>query len=491
MRLKILTTAALGAVLFCLSIAAWRDGHDHVHGQALVFRDDFNGTPASPEPWSDPDWDVQVHTRDPLRWYSLDPIMAQHSSTCAGPPATHENHTYEGSTFHCNAHLMTAINGIDYGVIYLTPNAMLDFGSGGYVQWDMSTERMSIRDWPDVTITPFEDQLALPLIGATVGVDLQGGPRRALNLSFFASENAPILTTLANQQETRHNQGWEVASINQGIAAGTNQSAVRQTFRLTLTPTRARFERLQSNTASGLVFFDRAIPNLGFTRGIVQIGHHSYTPTKDGAGVPATWHWDGVEISPAVPYTMIHDQARAYEGGTVTFDSPAPANAFLRFGAIGRVRVNGALVEPNVPTIQPGHFNSYLVPVAAGTQSVSIALSTDEWYQGPFMARDFTIVSLATGPQPTPSPAPTPTPTPTPSPSPTPSPAPVVTPTPTPTPTPMPTPTPTPAPTVTPTATPAPPAQVTCQQVVRVLVSGTWRTRYVDKPSDFCAGAHQ
>src|SRR4051794_22251403 len=36
---------------------------------------------------------------------------------------------------------------------------------------------------------------------------------------------------------------------------------------------------------------------------VVQFGHHSYNPTNEGAGVPATWHWDNLQPSPSTPFS--------------------------------------------------------------------------------------------------------------------------------------------------------------------------------------------
>ena len=111
----------------------------------------FDGTPSLPQPFAEhgefADFDVQVHSRDHDRWFNLEPINAQHGADCSGPPASHVNTSYAGSVFICNNHLMTAINASGYGVIYLTPNQLFDFSEGSSVTFDISTERMSTRDW--------------------------------------------------------------------------------------------------------------------------------------------------------------------------------------------------------------------------------------------------------------------------------------------------------------------------------------------------------
>src|SRR5207245_4173342 len=89
------------------------------------------------------------------------------------------------------------------------------------------------------------------------------------------------------------------------------------------------------------------VSDLGWARGIVQLGHHSYAPTKGtgsnagggpGMGSANTWHWDSVSIAPAVPFDMLHADRRFVDATTApaaTFTAPAPAAAHLRFMGIG------------------------------------------------------------------------------------------------------------------------------------------------------------
>jgi hypothetical protein len=58
---------------------------------------------------------------------------------------------------------MTAIAADGYGVIYLTPNQLVDFSVGeATVAFDVSTLRLSHRDWIDLWITPYADILQPP-----------------------------------------------------------------------------------------------------------------------------------------------------------------------------------------------------------------------------------------------------------------------------------------------------------------------------------------
>ena len=422
----------------------------------------FDGTPATPLAFSDADWDIQVSSRDESTWQQLEPINAQHGADCSAPPASHLNTSYEGSVFICNNHLMTALNASGYGVIYLTPNRLFDFSQGGTLQFELSTERMSQRDWWDIWITPYGDSMPLPLLSnLSQGVDLNGPPRNTIHIGIDNGQGAPVLTLVRNGVEQAFGNGENNPPIAQGIAPGTNQAATRQTFKLTIANGRMRFERLASATAPALVYWDHAT-TVPFTSGIVQFGHHSYTPTKDNSGAPATWHWDSISLTPSTPFTIIKGSPRAlFAPGTVTWDTPAPAGATLRFSAICKPVVNG-VARDLVPFydrwgmgFHPEHIGSYSVPIPQGSTSASIGFTSDGWYDGPCHAKDFRVYSLtATGPVPTATNTVPPTDTPTPGPTATPTNTPPATNT----------------PTATPTRTPTPVPQYRCQ--VRML--GVW-----------------
>ena len=101
--------------------------------------------------------------------------------------------------------------------------------------------------------------------------------------------------------------------------------------------------------AHDLWWVDAEVEDLGWSRGVVQLGHHSYDPHGPhpvGGCVfryqpcaPTTWHWDSVEIAPAVPFTLLPAAPRRVDeasGGAITLPSPVPPGGFLRFLAVGR-----------------------------------------------------------------------------------------------------------------------------------------------------------
>jgi hypothetical protein len=372
----------------------------------LVFAQ-FDGTPSAPQNFvthtESADWDIQVHSRDWQTWDNIDDMNAQHGADCSAPPVTHSVTAYEDMVFVCNNHVMTALNGKGYSLIYLTPNKMVDFSSGpAVIQWEQSTEFMSHRDWTDLWVTPWDDQLVHPLVWHKP--DLNGEPCNSLHLDTDGSQRLLRMDQFINC--VGYNESAPSAStetLHDGITSGTNQSATRQTFKLTISTTHFKFERLVSATAPAKVYMDEDFNNaLTWTKGIVQFGHHSYSPEKDCGSnpcQPGTWHWDNVDISPKQDFTIIKAQQRVTTGGTVHFDAAAPVNSVLRFSAVGNVFVNGNFLAP-MPNAdgEPkawGMFDNYMMPIAQGTTSVAFSFTNPGY--ACCRAKDMAIFSLTTG----------------------------------------------------------------------------------------------
>lgn len=405
--------------------------NNNVTGSSIT----FDGTPPAPLNYSNPHLDIQTHYRGPVDWYSLPPMQADHGADCSAPPATHiTDNTYGGAFFQCKDHVMTMLDSAaddpsgGYAALYMTPDQMVDFSNGpAVIQWDMSTMRYSGRDWADIWVTPYADNLALPLEDWLP--DLQGYPKNAVTLRMnLGTPTSWVAEVFQNYKQADYGDGWTAYS-DANITAS-NQAATRQTFKLTLSKTHIRFEMLPSSTAQGAVFVDQNIPALNFDKGIVQFGHHSYNPTKDGAGSPGTWHWDNFSISPSVPFTMVKGLTRYVdpESPVMEFAAPAPANAYLRFAGVGTISLSfdgGKTWQKATPARasgernggNAGHASSYFVPIPQGTQTVKFKFTKrGGWYDGPFIAQDMSIWSLNTSPvtqTPIPSPSPSLTPTPT------------------------------------------------------------------------------
>lgn len=477
----------------------------------------FDETPGIPLPVhqsaSYPEFSYSVTHTEPSAWFHSpgQGFEAQHGANCSGPPDSHHVINYDDMVYVCNAHVMTALDaGSAQASLSLTPNKLLDWTNGpATFQFEMSTKIMSNRDWPDFIIVPFESAMGGWYVDNNVTA------KTGLNVFSYTW----VLKYIQDHQYVH------VADGNNGIwnaiVPGTNQAAARQPFKFTISRTHARMEMLPgpfnvcATQPNRCLFFDTDIPDtqttLGMTKGVVQVGHHSYNPTKGvehgenlsvlGEGKPATWHWDEFRLecnpgpcqtinfirgdkrqSPGVPSGQVWDD-------TINFTTPAPTGSYLRFNSSGHVvRLsfdNGATWENARCTFlrcreEDGHnMLPYFHPVPQGKQSVRIHLEMHAGHQ--IAARDFEIWSLNTPAQATATPSATASPTPPMTTTPTPQlPSPTAT---------IPGPTATPVP---PTAT-APPATVqptatstagptTCE--VRVRVNGV--EGWVRRPLSFC-----
>lgn len=469
-----------------------------------TYLNDFNRYVATaPLPYgANRDLDVLVHSRDNSTWSAPESMAADHGGMCEAPPAMHTMGAYPDATFICaaNPHLMTAIKAGGYGVIYLTPGAMADFSGGdAVVRFDVSTLRTSARDWWDVWVTPFDDLLAAPLESWLP--DLQGPPKRAVRVrmdnggqpqpnggqgTFF---RPGVVRDLALAEPAF--DGWNTVE-----SVVTPSASRRDTFELRISRTHVKFSMLSATTGQPILTpIDAEIADLGWDKGVVQIGHHSYNPLKDcqptSPCLPDTWHWDNISVSPAAPLTILPavERRRNATAPTYTFAAPAPAGAYLQVHMLAESAEystdGGRAWAPMAqqPTSKYGGagdgglFRTYWQQIPAGTTSVMLR-GTNSWV-GPWEANHAAIYSRqAAASPPTPTLLPTNTPTPLP-----PTPVPTFTPGPTSTPEPLPTDTPTPVPatntpipptstaTATMTATVTSVPSVSCQ--VQVVLNGT------------------
>jgi hypothetical protein len=365
---------------------------------ARAFLDTFDGRPDVPTPWHGDGWDVTVHSRNRETWQQLEPMAAMHGADCSAPPATHLMTEYDDAVFHCNGHIMTSINAGGYGVIYLTPNQMVDFSGGeAVVRFDLSTLRTSPRDWVDIWLTPYEDQLQLPLDNWLP--DLTGEPWRSVHLRMDSNNDLSIFKGFVFRGRT--SEDLKIRTWG-GYESVVTPSAVRRdTIELRISRTSLKLGMPDYN----FWWIDTKMADLGWDRAVVQFGHHSYSPFKcDGQCAPNTWHWDNVTIDPAVPFTIVPADRRvanAEQGTTVQFAAPAPPESHLRFVAAGsNLQVSfdgGGSWQPAQPrAIRDGHdvnnsFLSYWTPMPAGATEVT--LRGGDWFGGAWQARDFSIWS--------------------------------------------------------------------------------------------------
>lgn len=423
------------AVILAIPVSIWAmpaPPVQQVAAQVVSFRESFDGDPGAPEsflrqPWY-ARWDVAVHGRD-NRYQLRDTPHASHGLNCSGPPASHDTGgQFDAAVYQCKDHVMTAVHPDGYGLTYLTPGAMVDFSQGGAViEWRMSTLRTSERDWIDVWISPYADNLQLPLNPGFP--DLQGPPRRAVQV------------LMSNEHYSLCPEVWR-----DGIAIEDNQSPYRcrqgAHYTDVLTPDAARRDRFQiwiSKTHIkvgmpdyNLWWYDYDLRQpLDWSQGVVQFGQHSYSPEKGvhitdpatGVAGPNTWHWDDVLIQPAVPFSIVHTNRRVADAGapTLLFDRPTPANSMLRFSAWGtgvefstNAGVTWQRAQRAVQGDDDSHIFNYWTPINAGASQV--IFRAGQWAGGAWQVKDVAVWSSSQEVPPS-TPTATPTPPTTPAPS--------------------------------------------------------------------------
>jgi hypothetical protein len=389
-----------GLIVLLVTSATPGPAPSEVLAQTTAWSTAFDGRPDAPLPWDAPDWDIQVHSRDSDTWRQLEPMIAHHGPNCSAPPETHQTSGgYDEAVYQCNGHIMTAIGAGGYGAIYLTPNQLVDFSSGEtVVQFDMSTFRSSGRDWVDVWLSPFDDQIPLPLQDWLP--DLSGEPRRAVHILMQSGADGSIFgasilrDTVSEQLPVLNRTSYERFL--------TPSMVRRDTFELRISRTSLKF----GMPAYNHWWVDTKMSTLDWDKAVLQFGHHSYNPTKDtscaGSCSPNTWHWDNVTIERAQPFTLLKaDQPRvdATTQPWVAFAEAAPAGSYLRFAGIGNalevsfdsgVSWQAAQMHP-VRKQAEEHFKPYWMPVPAGTSRVDFRGSS--WWAGEWMVRGISIWS--------------------------------------------------------------------------------------------------
>lgn len=500
------------------------------------FLESFTGTP-SPRVnyWSsqqDGGWasnfDISIHSRDYGTWNVLEPVDSDHGPNCEPPmlrssnvsranqnytvtgfdgwtaivdpddprsiypdPVTgellpnriigeglHTISAYEDMVYQCANHMMTALHASGYGVIYITPNHMIDMSQGyAELKFDVSSFQQSSRDWLDVWFTPYEDHLQLPLLSGLP--DLGGEPFSGFHIEWVDSQDSAAPqgfsqdTILYDHVTGNSSERGANSCIERGIAGCEGSGdPVEVTNYYGLFPDRRRRDtriirlypdhiqigiQVDPNDETHINWLHEANIDIGTGQYVVQLGHHSYNPNKKNCypdrwtldsnyidpGHPVvteldvrndpsltlgdpmytttqgicgetTWHWDEFNISPSVPFTIIHADKRKLtnrSGELVHFEAPAPANAHLRFS--GFRDVDYGSTQPSSPTqyseieysldgqtwqvaaLQRQReydysFSGYWQPIPAGTQDVYIR-ERQGYGGGEYHVRDISI----------------------------------------------------------------------------------------------------
>lgn len=426
--------------------------------------------PLAPTAWQPTDFDVAIHSRD--QWYApAAPFAAMHGTECAPfqlgefqpmrdpsalrqatsvsgtPGGAHMVATYDDMNYRCRNHMMTALKDPGYGMIFVTPNAMVDFSTGeASIKFALATLRTSGRDWVDIWITPWADNLKLPLDASLSGVDMQGPPRRAIHVRMI-----PELAGYTKSAfEAYYVNDFAERKLPVATAAGyesilTPISTRRDTFELRISRTHLSFgitkpasPLVVANTPTAwsatavapasMKWIDTPIPPLSFTQGVVQFGHHSFNPAAappnpalasdpmfaSMQNLGGTWHWDDFQISPAVPFTIIPSLSKNSFGRyadaaspTATLATATPTLGYLRFAAYGDgIQVSADSVNWFTAQRQSeklnvrGRFHSYWMPCPPGVTTVyfrNVSGGGEDSPQvagGPWIVRDVAFWSL-------------------------------------------------------------------------------------------------
>jgi hypothetical protein len=312
-------------------------------------------------------------------------------------------------------------NARGYGVTYLTPAELLDFsaahGGTATLRFDLSTNRTSLRDWVDIWITPFGDHLQLPTERTLPEGD--GEPRNAVHVrmaEFLPQDAAPrtvFRASVVRDFVVQDLPGNTWTGYEQLMTPGETKPL---TVELRLSRTHVKF----GLPDKGFWWVDADVSDLGWERGMVQLGHHSFSPTKDcpapphappepgAACVPNVWQWGNVSLQPVQPLVLVGASESVVSAAAPRFQltAAAPRNALLRFIAMGsnvQYSVDAgqtwrpAQRQRSAPGVDPAaeHFHSYWTPVPAGTTEV--LLTADDWWGGPWVARDPAVWALPDG----------------------------------------------------------------------------------------------
>lgn len=387
---------------------------------ATTFVERFDGNPASPVVFESPNWDVALMTRDRSSWVNVNPgNIADHGADCSPPPASRTIQLLEETVFRCKHHLMTAMNEDSFGVVTLTPNHMLDLTAAeSRVSFDLSTARKGGYDWIEIMLTPYDDNLVHP---ASDFWQVAGPPRNAIQIAMTpGTDNNFTLIKYANGSAETYQFCDRCDGVDFWTSYGTSQLPLvpdkkrRENFELLITDDGRISFGVKNyfngvDTSQSFLWLDEVdISPLNWTTAVVQLQHFSFNPTNNCGNTSCdgeTWHWDNVEIEPAVAFTIIPSTQRYVDpqlntNTRVQFQSVSAENSHVRFSAIGHdmeLSVDGGATwqlarlqnnAENSPALE-GRFRNYFHPIPAGISEVEFRGA--QWWGGDWHVRDISI----------------------------------------------------------------------------------------------------
>lgn len=386
----------LVATLFLVPVLLGTRQVPVVSAAAPGFAFNWNGTPPSAQRWipaSMNDWDLLEVGLNPTDQVEGGSFAAGHGATCTAPPDTHTVTNLVDTVYICNNHMMTANNETS---TFFTPNQLVDLTRGtANVSFQVSTSRLSQRDWWEMWLMPYGENFTTPTDDAPT---FNGNPDDALHITMnqrngctLGQPTWPVDTNTGSHQGTFFEyvlyRGGNAAQKGGGDGgcmedvAGGASPKVRSTFNLAVSQGHVRFS--MSGPGGEAVWIDDNV-SLPFNQAVVMWAHRSYNPSKacgfDGTCGPNTFHWSNISITPSVPFTMLRPAgvSTVHDGVStqLALPQPAPANSFLRFAAFGNIRVaydGGGFTAPHMQDTawRPESASSYFTPIPAGTRTIS------------------------------------------------------------------------------------------------------------------------
>ncbi len=408
-----------------------------------IFWEKFNLNPAAPQSfYGTPNYAIFIHSRDVQTQYQPYPSVADHGPNCEPPFLNNPEDNYEIShpvtaydqvIFSCKNHLMTNLRADGYGLINIMPNQLVDLSQGeAVVTIDVSSFDQSAqgRDWWTITLMPLAS--FNPLHAPDWAPDLEGYAPNALWIHtrlFNGKRYFEIEMTDNERKLIKFPAAFKSLEELVKPSKGT-----RDTYELRISNNSIRLGmKLREDHPLGQAYFwwvdtetdaEGNPVNIPWNKAAVMMGHYVYNSRKGGNGMENTWHWDNLYIAPAIPMSISVPDARFADSDdpTLSFDLPAPPNAFLLFAApdIQRVsnsievsfdegnnwnkaqRITGSTTDVTDPW--GVSYGSFKITIPEGTQEVRFRGQDGDIQR--WMARDVYIFSesVETPEEPTPSP---------------------------------------------------------------------------------------
>ncbi len=384
----------------------------------FTYTETFDGDPAGPTQSALPasmDFSVthRTHPRDHNPTFEQYP--ADHGSDCAGPPNQHlvqTSHLSNGtnpdeSFFVCKNHMMSSMGDVEgYSVTAFWPRREFDFSGAGVLSFDVNINDRHPRVWWEVLITP-RAQMKVGAAQEWLPID-ETYPEDRIVLTFHQNSRRSIQIgtgAVAPDGWIIDETDWREWRYIEPTDPALSDRRIRRRHTIVFTDNRVSW--LIEKPDGTYDRYDVDVPmGLPFSRGLVLVKTHAYTPEKDGNFDKTTFHWDNIRFTgPEVGvydafetnelvYLQANGSRAIGETETASITIPRTGPNPVVFGQIhgalnGQVllRINGGTQR----TIHPLHYSddgcstsgwaSFRLEVAPS--ELVVGANTFEWEIGP------------------------------------------------------------------------------------------------------------